>query len=297
MADALYIGSLVVENIKGRPKGEPSIELVIASSINGDITAEAIDMEASSKDERQSLTVSLMSLDQETLGDEIPDFELENTGPASSGLYEKASRKAGIPAREKRKFPALLVIFLALLLTAIALVAWLFIFQNGDSLSALFGRLQPVARTEQPTTPPPPPPAPPPAIAQPAPPPASPPVVAQPAPPPPAQAAPPPAPPPAVAVVPPPAPPPVIQAPAQAPVLVGAQAVRTRTPPVASYNVPAVIPREGVPYRIRYGDTLWDIAEAFYRNPFLYPHIARFNNISNPNFIIGGTIIRVPPRN
>ena len=30
MADALYMGSLVVENIRPRPKGEPSIELVIS---------------------------------------------------------------------------------------------------------------------------------------------------------------------------------------------------------------------------------------------------------------------------
>jgi nucleoid-associated protein YgaU len=66
---------------------------------------------------------------------------------------------------------------------------------------------------------------------------------------------------------------------------------------VSSYNVPAVIPPEGAPYRIRWGDTLWDISEAFYRNPWLYPRIARFNNIRNPNRIISGTTIRIPPRN
>jgi nucleoid-associated protein YgaU len=61
--------------------------------------------------------------------------------------------------------------------------------------------------------------------------------------------------------------------------------------------VPATIPREGVPYKIRWGDTLWDIAAAFYRNPWLYPRIARFNNIRNPNLIISGTTIRIPPKN
>ncbi|MDR3147256.1 MAG: LysM peptidoglycan-binding domain-containing protein, partial [Treponema sp.] len=65
----------------------------------------------------------------------------------------------------------------------------------------------------------------------------------------------------------------------------------------ASYKVPATIPRNGVAYRIRWGDTLWDIAEAFYRNPWLYPRIARYNGIRNPDRIISGTSIRIPPKN
>jgi nucleoid-associated protein YgaU len=66
---------------------------------------------------------------------------------------------------------------------------------------------------------------------------------------------------------------------------------------VANFKVPATIPKEGFAYRIRYGDTLWDISEAFYRNPRLYPRIARFNNIRNPNMIISGRTIRIPPKN
>ena len=335
MADALYIGSLVVENIKPMPKGEPSIELVIASASNGNINADAIDMDAASKNGRQSLSVSLRSLDEDTLGADLPDFELENDA-APEGLYEKASKRKEELDGERRKFPWLVVIFAALILTAIALVVWLFFVQNNGGLAALRGRsvtqvqqpAQPPApqqaqgATPAPTAPPPvQPTTPPPAAQAPAqpvtpapaaPPPAQPaatPTPAQPATPPPVAQAPvqpvtpaPTAPPPAqpitpAPVTPPPAPPPVIQAPAQAPVVTGADDARLRTPPVAGFNVPAVIPREGVLYIIRYGDTLWDIAEAFYRNPFLYPHIARFNNISNPNFIIAGTAIRVPPRN
>jgi nucleoid-associated protein YgaU len=68
-------------------------------------------------------------------------------------------------------------------------------------------------------------------------------------------------------------------------------------PPVVSFKVPATIPAAGVPYKIAWGDTLWDIAEAFYRNPWLYTRIARFNNIRNPDHIISGTTIRVPPKN
>jgi nucleoid-associated protein YgaU len=59
--------------------------------------------------------------------------------------------------------------------------------------------------------------------------------------------------------------------------------------------VPATIPKEGVAYKIRWGDTLWDISAAFYRNPWQYQRIARFNNIRNPNMIISGRTIRIPP--
>jgi nucleoid-associated protein YgaU len=73
---------------------------------------------------------------------------------------------------------------------------------------------------------------------------------------------------------------------------------RTRPPaPVSKYKVPTTIPANGAPYKIRWGDTLWDISEAFYRDPWLYRRIARFNNISNPDHIISGHTIRVPPKN
>ena len=47
-------------------------------------------------------------------------------------------------------------------------------------------------------------------------------------------------------------------------------------------------------YRIKWGDTLWDIADAYYKNPWRYPRIARYNNIKNPDYIISGTTIRIP---
>jgi nucleoid-associated protein YgaU len=71
---------------------------------------------------------------------------------------------------------------------------------------------------------------------------------------------------------------------------------RTRAATSAqSYKVPQTIPAEGVRYKIRWGDTLWDISEAFYRNPWKYIGIARFNKIRNPDFIISGSYIRIPP--
>ena len=50
-------------------------------------------------------------------------------------------------------------------------------------------------------------------------------------------------------------------------------------------------------YRIKWGDTLWDLAESYYQNPWLYPKIAKANNIKNPDVIISGTDIEIPPLN
>lgn len=48
-------------------------------------------------------------------------------------------------------------------------------------------------------------------------------------------------------------------------------------------------------YQIKWGDTLWDIADTFYKNPWMYEKIARANNIKNPDFILSGTWIKIPP--
>ena len=285
MADALYIGSLVVENIKPRPKGEPSIELVISSTQKGVITADAVDTDTTSKGEHQTLNVSLQSLEDDNRDYDIPDFELDRSESTPTGLFEKAAkvRKEG-----KQGFPWLLIICIALLLAAIGAAIWFFLLRDKGGTTA--ERPRPTVQASSPAQPSPPPvqqqpptPAPQAPAAQ------QPPAPAAPA----AQPAPTPAP--ASQT-----PPPVIQAPAaKAPASQSGTPARSqrRAPPVASYKVPSVIPAEGVPYTVRWGDTLWDIAEAFYRNPWLYPRIARFNNIRNPNLIISGTTIRVPPRN
>jgi LysM repeat protein len=62
--------------------------------------------------------------------------------------------------------------------------------------------------------------------------------------------------------------------------------------------VPPPAPKEKktkeVKYRIRWGDTLWDIADAYYKNPWRYPKIAKYNKIKNPDLIISGTDILIP---
>jgi len=272
MADAQYIGSLVVENIKPRPKGEPSVEMVISSNSDGDIIADAINLETGSGGEHYVLTVSLKSLDESAREMEIPDFELDSGEETPSGLYQN-NRKT------QRKLP-LWVIILAVLILLLGLAAiWLFMMGGKDILLSRLARpaavqaVQPVEPIRQPepapvVTAPAPTPAPEPAPA------VTTPAVATPAP--------------AVA-----APAPVVAAPAPRPLTPQA---RPR-PPVYSFNVPSTIPRDGVNYTIRWGDTLWDISEVFYRDPHLYTRIAQHNNIRNPNLIISGRTIRIPPRN
>jgi hypothetical protein len=264
MADALYIGSLVVEKIKPRPKGEPSIEMVISSTKEGEITADAIDMDTSSQGEHQVLSVSLKSLDEDNREYEIPDFELEQNEAPPTGLYDRAS---AVKKKDAKGFPWIVVIVIGLALVLILLALWYFLLRGkpGSGPAVPSGTKTTVPAEEIPpvreTAPKPPAPEIKPPASQ----------TAQ-------------------------EPPPVIQAPAKAsPAPVVNR--RNRPPaPVSSYKVPEIIPKEGAPYKIRWGDTLWDISEAFYRNPWLYPRIARFNNIGNPNLIISGTTIRIPPR-
>ncbi len=51
-----------------------------------------------------------------------------------------------------------------------------------------------------------------------------------------------------------------------------------------------------VKYRLKWGDTLWDLSESFYKTPWDYIKIARHNKIKNPNVIIAGTYIEIPPK-
>jgi LysM repeat protein len=260
MTDAQYIGSLVVEKIRPKPQGEPSIEMVVSSNSEGKIIAEAVDLDTSSGGEHYVLTVSLKSLDETSRDIDLPDFELETNEEHPSGLYNQANK---IRQESKRKSKMWLPVLIGLIILLGLAALWLFLFGGLDMICR--NRAQPAETTLwQPQ------PVPEPAVEP----------VREPEP--------------VVQIV---DPVPVIQAPVAPPPPREPAAARRRNPPVASYNVPAVIPREGINYRIRWGDTLWDISEAFYRDPWQYPRIARHNNIRNPNFIIAGRVINIPPRN
>jgi hypothetical protein len=276
MTDAQYIGSIVVENIKPKPKGEPSIELIISSNKNGDIVADAIDLDSGA--EHYILTVSLRSIDETSRDLEIPDFEMDANEEPSSGLYQHA--KAKLHEKQRRSF-AWLFVLISLIIILGLLAGWLFFLGGMEKVKPILNNLnpvqsvqqffnkitQPVKKTEiavriEPVSESPPvkPPEP-----------VSEPVLQTPEPV-------------LVSVVQPDPPAPKVQ-------------ITQRRAPVFSYNVPIVIPKEGVNYVIRWGDTLWDISEAFYHDPWQYRRIANQNNIRNPNNIISGRTIRIPPKN
>ncbi len=312
---ASYIGSLVIENIPPRPKGEPDIRLDLALDDAGELTAAARE-EASG--ESQSLRVSLQALSEEEKY-EIPDFEFEEeTREAAStdelpDFGEEASESAeagesyvgesvedfsigeepgfGEPSgeespepestpgtivnafeggeepgsepeeREKKPGRALWIILIVLAGIAVALGLGLLFYKCSVS---------PGARAPEKPKPAAAAPAPAPAPAAPAPAPAPEPEAAKPAPPPAQPEAPAP----------------------EAPKALPADMARWVRPDVAAR--PGMTP--GVEYKIRWGDTLWDLSYVFYRDPWLYPRIARANKIRNPDYIIAGSKLWIPPR-
>ncbi len=67
-----------------------------------------------------------------------------------------------------------------------------------------------------------------------------------------------------------------------------AEEVLPKQPPVAEEKP------KNITYKIKWGDTLWDIADTYYKNPWKYKYIARYNGIKNPDYIISGTKIIIP---
>lgn len=67
-----------------------------------------------------------------------------------------------------------------------------------------------------------------------------------------------------------------------------AEEVVPEQPPVAEEKP------KNITYKIKWGDTLWDIADTYYKNPWRYKYIARYNGIKNPDYIISGTKIIIP---
>lgn len=75
------------------------------------------------------------------------------------------------------------------------------------------------------------------------------------------------------------------------------------TPVATPVEEELVVPAEPKPaeakpvqYDVVWGDTLWDLADAYYRDPWLYTRIAKHNRIKNPNLIITGSRIEIPPK-
>ncbi|MEU7999860.1 LysM domain-containing protein [Catellatospora sp. NPDC049111] len=103
-----------------------------------------------------------------------------------------------------------------------------------------------------------------------------------------AQAAPPQAAPPQAA--PPPAAPSVTEPTAAAPKPAPPPA-KPAAPAAATPKAPAAAERT---YKVKSGDTLWDIAAQYYGDGRQYMKIAKANNIANPNLINVGVVLKIP---
>jgi nucleoid-associated protein YgaU len=56
---------------------------------------------------------------------------------------------------------------------------------------------------------------------------------------------------------------------------------------------PSVTPDKNKYYILKDGESLWEVAEKEYGNPYLYPTIIELNRLANPDFTNPGTKIRV----
>ncbi|MBO7175465.1 MAG: LysM peptidoglycan-binding domain-containing protein [Spirochaetaceae bacterium] len=73
--------------------------------------------------------------------------------------------------------------------------------------------------------------------------------------------------------------------------------VIVETPSVTPAPPPQVAKKtDVVRYEVKWGDTLWDIAQSYYNNPWLYQRIVSANNIKNPDYIVAGTVLVIPPQ-
>ncbi len=263
MEQPSYIGSLIVENIPPAPQGEPEIELFLGINPDGELSAEASDMRTG---ESQKFSTTLTRLTEAEIAGE-PEFEVEEEGktaavadleerPLTGESYRvtEADRRREVLEREKRG-PNLLLLILFVLL-GVLLVAAIAYFIYKSVRGPETPPLSAQGSTPSAAVAPQQPVAP----AQPAP-------AAAPAQPAPAQP----------------------QAGVQTQQGSGGQAsVKSST------GEAQTVAKGGVTYRIKRGDTLWDISATYYRNPWLYPKLARANSIRNPDLIFAGTRIYIP---
>ena len=64
----------------------------------------------------------------------------------------------------------------------------------------------------------------------------------------------------------------------------------------ATYDVEEEVLGEVIDYKIKWGDTLWDISKTYYKTPWQYQFLADYNGIKNPDFILAGAHLDIPPK-
>ena len=122
--DAVYIGTLLVENIQNKKKGDPSIELDIKMDDEGVISAAAFDKDDDGLDKQNTLSVSLKSIEKKEGDLDIPDFDIDD---GTENIIEV--KAVGHNGGSKKLLLIILAAVLSLLLAAGAL--YLFILAPG----------------------------------------------------------------------------------------------------------------------------------------------------------------------
>ncbi|MEL3907298.1 MAG: Hsp70 family protein [Treponema sp.] len=278
LSEPEYIGSLIVEDISTKAAGEPTIELRLALDDEKNLSAEAIDKDSGS---HQMLRVSLETFADQSLSDldfdlssETDDFSFDYTdrfGGETSEITEDFSTSIfysdddteDSETEKKRKVPVWLLILLILLGIGALILSILLLTKKKDSLETKTVAVHEeitttiIEKPEQEDNPPPQP--------------AEQPVL-----------------PPDTAMTEPPEP-------SDDNAALDEENAEPQEPAIKEPAASAAL-QKAVRYKIRWGDTLWDLSETFYRNPWLYTEIARHNRLRNPDLIISGTYIEIPPQ-
>ena len=294
ISDPSYIGSLIVEDIHEKSAGEPTIELRLALDDTKNLSAEAVDKDSGS---RQALKVSLETFADQSfdnldfdLSAETADADIDLTAgsfdseTADDRTFSAASfytdEEDAEEPEKKHGLPVWLLVLLILLGVGALILGILLLTKKGltdeDTPTASSEHIVIVPSTSAPQTPPAPEPQ------QPAP--ALPPDTSMTEPPKPADT-------------------PMdgaesddamANADTNMPPSEPAQPAMT-SPATTKSPLPAPI-GQAIRYKLRWGDTLWDISETYYRNPWLYTKIAEHNKLKNPDWVISGTYIEIPPQ-
>jgi len=292
-SDPLYIGSLIVEDIHEKAAGEPTIELQLELDEDKNLSAEAVDKDSGS---HQALRVSLETFADQAFDD--LDFDLSseaadadiNLSAAnvdtddSSETHQEFSAAAFYTDEDdekesepKRGMPIWLLILLILLGIAALVLGILLLTKKNLAEEDRPMVVQPDVTTVVPSKKPPMQES----------------STSNTAPSLPADKS----------VTEPPAPnptvlpePPAPQQPVQQEEPVKQEPPVQQTEPAVKEPAASVLAQKAIRYKLRWGDTLWDLSETYYRNPWLYTKIAKHNKLKNPDLIISGTYIEIPPQ-
>ncbi|MBI9102011.1 MAG: Hsp70 family protein [Spirochaetales bacterium] len=273
--NASYIGSLLIEDISPKLSGEPDIELVLGVDEEGNLNATASDRQSG---DMQSLSVSLDSVAEPQAYD-LPDFELNDEsegefsdeedflGDIPSSDFISSTQawdppESGITPEEESRLTrdgktgrkVHPILLVAFIIAGLAIIGLLIILLLRSFPGEDTPPLQAASDQVQP-------------VEQ---------VVEKPVVPEP------------VAIV------------AEEPEPVPEVVAEVEPTPVAETVVEPVVAEtpeavaSGFWYDIKYGDTLWDLSNSFYRTPWLYGRIAAENKIKDPDLIFWGTQIYIP---